>query len=501
VLGALLLTMLIPVTTVAGASPIASSSFAGVENPLSEGGAWLPLVSLAPNGSRFQKNNGAFGTMANVPNHSTARTTAAIPPDHYSEIVVQHLGSRWDDVGPIVRVQTSGPSIDSHYLWEAGLVYGQTNGFYRIDANGTSYVPNRILTTPPVADGDRLRLVARGPVIYGLLNGVRAFIYNTGPQAIKYPTGTTGMLAYAGAGDLMGARIASWSSGAAPASVGTWASSSFAGSEDPLDEGDRWYPLPGYTGFSKAGGFAVGKDSGHNAAGVWSITPPARQYSEVTLGSVAGGGGGPMVRINRTGSVQTGWLLFLSAANPTWTGLYKANPDGSFGLVHPFSATVLPGDKWRLAADGNNLQVFRNGVSQLTYTTDGSFPTGDVGIDTHTQSFTLAGWEGGALAAPADTKPPTAPSLLTATPGIGQIVLNWAAASDDKAVTKYLVERCKGAGCTTFVQIAAVTGTQYTDSGLTSNTPYSYRVRATDAAGNKSPYSNVASATTLPSLF
>ena len=27
--------------------------------------------------------------------------------------------------------------------------------------------------------------------------------------------------------------------------------------EDPLDEGDRWYPLPGYSGFRKAGGLAV----------------------------------------------------------------------------------------------------------------------------------------------------------------------------------------------------------------------------------------------------
>jgi hypothetical protein len=397
-LSGLLLATVIAIT--ATAAPIASSNFAGVENPVSENGAWEPLISLAPDGSRFQKNDGAFGTMPNGPNHGAARTTAAVPPDHYSEIVVQHLESRFDNVGPIVRVQPCGSSVDSHYLWFGGLAIGQTNGLHRIDANGTSYTATLLVPTPPVADGDTMRLIARGPVLYGLKNGVRVFVYNTGPNAAKYSTGTTGMVAYAGNDDVRGARIASWSTGAAPVSAGTSASSTFAGTEDPLDEGDRWYPLPGYQGFSKAGGFAGGKDAEHNASGAWSITPPARQYSEVTLGSVAGGGGGPIVRIDRTSAGQTGWLLFLSAANPTSTGIYKMTPDGGLSFVHPFTATVISGDKWRLAADGNTLEVFRNGVSQLTFTTDGSYPSGDVGIETFTPSFTFSGWEGGALAAP-----------------------------------------------------------------------------------------------------
>ena len=63
-------------------------------------------------------------------------------------------------------------------------------------------------------------------------------------------------------------------------------------------------------------------------------------------------------------------------------------------------------------------------------------------------------------------------------------------------MTGYLVERCQGAGCTTFAQIATPTGTTYNDTGLTATTSYSYRVRATDAAANLSGYSNIASATT-----
>src|SRR5262249_41959101 len=63
-------------------------------------------------------------------------------------------------------------------------------------------------------------------------------------------------------------------------------------------------------------------------------------------------------------------------------------------------------------------------------------------------------------------------------------------------VTGYLVERCQGAGCSTFAQVGTSTTASFGDSGLASGTTYGYRVRATDAAGNLGAYSNVASATT-----
>src|SRR5437899_8680051 len=100
------------------------------------------------------------------------------------------------------------------------------------------------------------------------------------------------------------------------------------------------------------------------------------------------------------------------------------------------------------------------------------------------------------LAAP-DTTPPTAPSNLTATAASSsQINLAWTASSDDVGVAGYLVERCQGSGCTGFAQVATVAGTTYNDTGLAAAASYSYRVRATDAAGNLSGYSNTASATT-----
>jgi hypothetical protein len=409
----LFVVMLISIMAIAD-GPIASSSFVGAEDPLSENGAWAPLTSLAPAGTRFQKNNGAYPDQLISANHAGARTTAVLPADHYSEIVVGHVGNiinHVNNVGPTVRVQASGPSIDSHYLWWASGANG-VNNLYRIDANGTTYTANPIVPTSPVVDGDRLRLISRGPVIYGIKNGVRDFIYNTGPDATKYSTGTAGMLAYADpSGAVTEAEITSWSAGAAPVSSGTWASSTFAGIENPLDEGDRWYPLPGYSGFKKVGGVAIGRDSGHNASGVWSITPPATQYSEVTLGTVTSGGGGPIVRIDRSNNGQTGWLLFLWADNPSGSGIYKMNPDGSFTAAQLFTpTTIIPGDKWRLTANGNTLAVFQNGVSQFVYTTDGSYATGDVGIEALTSNFTFMAWQGGDTA-----QAPTVPGPLATT--------------------------------------------------------------------------------------
>jgi chitodextrinase len=96
-----------------------------------------------------------------------------------------------------------------------------------------------------------------------------------------------------------------------------------------------------------------------------------------------------------------------------------------------------------------------------------------------------------------DTQPPTAPANLTATASSSsQISLTWTAATDNVGVTGYMIERCQGAGCSSFAQVGTSTTASFGDSGLTSGTNYSYRVRATDAAGNLSPYSNVASATT-----
>ncbi len=101
--------------------------------------------------------------------------------------------------------------------------------------------------------------------------------------------------------------------------------------------------------------------------------------------------------------------------------------------------------------------------------------------------------------ASATTAPPSQPGTLTATAvSSSQVNLSWGASTG--VLSGYLIERCQGVACTGFMQVAdpAGTGTTYQDTGLTASASYSYRVRATDAAGDLSPYSNTASAATAP---
>jgi len=92
--------------------------------------------------------------------------------------------------------------------------------------------------------------------------------------------------------------------------------------------------------------------------------------------------------------------------------------------------------------------------------------------------------------------PPVAPSVLTATTiSSSQINLTWADSANNEDGFK--IERCTGTGCTNFMQIttAPVNATGHSDTGLTAETTYCYRVRAYNAAGD-SGYSNIACATT-----
>ncbi|MCG3111122.1 MAG: fibronectin type III domain-containing protein [Candidatus Manganitrophus sp. SB1] len=97
-----------------------------------------------------------------------------------------------------------------------------------------------------------------------------------------------------------------------------------------------------------------------------------------------------------------------------------------------------------------------------------------------------------------DQDAPTAPSNLTAnTDSETEINLSWGASADDVAVAGYRVERCQGAGCTNFVEIAQPIAPNFNNAGLSPGVSYSYRVRAVDAANNFSGYSNTATDTTL----
>ncbi len=89
-----------------------------------------------------------------------------------------------------------------------------------------------------------------------------------------------------------------------------------------------------------------------------------------------------------------------------------------------------------------------------------------------------------------DATAPTTPANLSASAvSTTQINLTWSASSDKVGVTGYRIFRGGS-------QIASVSGTNYSNSGLTASTAYSYTVKSVDAAGNLSGNSTSASATT-----
>ncbi len=98
---------------------------------------------------------------------------------------------------------------------------------------------------------------------------------------------------------------------------------------------------------------------------------------------------------------------------------------------------------------------------------------------------------------PADTTPPTVPQNLTATvQSASSILVSWSASTDaGTGLGGYFVYRNAGANP---IATVAAPATNYTDTGLTVSTLYSYTVRAYDAAvvANVSAASTAASATT-----
>lgn len=90
-----------------------------------------------------------------------------------------------------------------------------------------------------------------------------------------------------------------------------------------------------------------------------------------------------------------------------------------------------------------------------------------------------------------DVTPPSAPTNLTGNNiTASSIRLTWAAATDNVGVTGYIIFRGSD-------MLITVTGTEYTVTGLTPATDYSFTVRARDAGGNSSAASNIVSIRTL----
>jgi calcineurin-like phosphoesterase family protein/fibronectin type III domain protein len=101
----------------------------------------------------------------------------------------------------------------------------------------------------------------------------------------------------------------------------------------------------------------------------------------------------------------------------------------------------------------------------------------------------------GGPAAAADTTPPTTPKNLHVTSASPTAIgLAWDASTDDVGVTAYLVIR----DGTKIARVGAPK-TTYSDTSVAADKSYTYRVRARDAAGNRSKVSKAVTASTAAS--
>src|SRR5256885_2160695 len=226
-----------------------------------------------------------------------------------------------------------------------------------------------------------------------------------------------------------------------------------------------------------------------------ALTWPGDQWSEVTIATLptetTGGMGdnGPAVRIAANAPT---YYLAAAFANGSLE-LYRAINNNFARLL--VAGTVATGDRVRLEVEGTTLRVYRNGVL-LGSVVDTQIATGSAGLGQDGASGAMGDWPGGGFAPAPPPAPPTAPTTLAATAvSPSQINLSWT----DNATTEdgFRIERCAGAGCSAFVEIATVGANvvTYQNTGLTASTSYSYRVRAYNAGGTSS-YTNTATATT-----
>ncbi|HEV7205806.1 MAG TPA: DNRLRE domain-containing protein [Jatrophihabitans sp.] len=110
-------------------------------------------------------------------------------------------------------------------------------------------------------------------------------------------------------------------------------------------------------------------------------------------------------------------------------------------------------------------------------------PTDELGRTFDVQTYTVGGGS-------TDTVPPTAPTTVTATAvTTGRIDVSWSGATDNVGVTGYRVFRDG-------TQVTDQTGTTFSDRTVAPASTYTYTVVAVDSAGNTSPPSAPATAST-----
>lgn len=187
----------------------------------------------------------------------------------------------------------------------------------------------------------------------------------------------------------------------------------------------------------------------------------------------------------------------------TYTIADTTAPSTPGGLTAGTKTVTSNAFTWTAATDNvavTGYKVFRNGTLVNGNVATTSFT--DTGLNPNTsysytvQAFDAAGNTSPASAALAmstlaDTSAPTVPAGLTAgTKTISTIAMTWTASTDNVAVAGYNIFR-------NGTKVGTSATASYTDTGLASNTSYSYTVSAFDAVPNTSAVSTALAISTL----
>jgi len=239
------------------------------------------------------------------------------------------------------------------------------------------------------------------------------------------------------------------------------------------------------------GGYIQGVTAGYGPSGtlLWEA------FSRMATVWAVGLPSGDVCAAGGYDALVTCWRVPGAAANRPPTAAMTATPaTGVAPLSVTFDGSKSTDPDGSLASWSWSFGDGTLGTGQATthlYTTAGTFAVSLTVTDnggasgTSTASVVVA-------AAPA----PPAPKGLTAVALTSRSIgLTWINGTTTQSSVR--IERCTGSGCTSFVQVGALPGTAttFTDNGLARKTTYTYRVRATSAAGD-SPYSNIANART-----
>jgi hypothetical protein len=239
----------------------------------------------------------------------------------------------------------------------------------------------------------------------------------------------------------------------------------------------------------------------------WGSSSGPSGYGPGTGDAVGGGAYNPS---NGWSLSPGGDILYSPWATATVTAPSGTVPAAPTSLKATAASSTAVNLTWTDNATGNETGfIVQRSTNGTTYSQVGTTLTG---VTTYADSGLTAGTtydyrvyavnsvgDSAASNVAAVTTPalavPTAPSKLTASAASStSVALSWVAATGE---TAYAVDRSTNAGSSwTTVATPASSATSYTDTGLSASTPYTYRVRATNAAGT-SAASNTASATTL----